>query len=110
MRDEKAFARSILSIVGSNHVTSPSDIEIDGTRPSLLIRPGSIEEVRNCLKVCAEHRAAVVPAGQTTWLEAGNPMRQIELILSLERMRQIVEYSPPDLTATVESGLKLTEF
>jgi len=110
MRDEKAFARSILSIVGSNHVTSPPDIEIDGIRPSLLVRPGSIEEVSDCLKLCTEHRAAVVPAGQMTWLEAGNPMQRIELILSLERMRRIVEYSPPDLTATVESGLKLTEF
>src|SRR5262245_46679856 len=110
MRDEKAFARSILSIVGSNHVTSPPDIKIDGLRPSLLVRPGSAEEVRACLKVSAEHGASVVPAGHMTWLEAGNPMRQVELILSLERMRRIIDYSPPDLTATVESGLKLTEF
>jgi len=109
MRDEKALARTILSIVGSNHVTSPPNIEIDGLRPSLLVRPGSEEEVRACLKVCAEHGAAVVPAGQMTWLEAGNPMRRVELVLSLERMRRIVDYSPPDLTATVESGLKLTE-
>ena len=110
MRDEKAFARTVLSIVGSNHVTSTPDIEIDGLRPSLLARPGSVDEVRACLKVCADHGASVVPAGQMTWLEAGNPMRRVELILSLERMRRVVDYSPPDLTATVESGLKLTEF
>jgi glycolate oxidase FAD binding subunit len=45
-----------------------------------------------------------------TWLETGNPVRRIGLVLSLQRMRRIVDYSPPDLTATVESGLKLTEF
>ena len=110
MREEKAFARSILSIVGSNHLTSLPDIEIDGLRTSLLARPGSMEEVRACVKVAAEYGAATVPAGQMTWLQAGNPMRQVELILSLDRMRRVVEYSPPDLTATVESGLKLTEF
>ena len=110
MREEKEFTRSILSIVGDNHATTPQDIYIDGLRPSLLARPGSIDEVQECMKVCAEYGAKVVPAGQMTWLESGNPMRQIELVLSLERMRRIVDYSPPDLTATVEAGLKLTEF
>src|SRR4030095_5376606 len=110
MREEKEFARSILSIVGNNYVTSPQDIHIDGLRPSLLARPGSVEEVQECMKVCAEYGAKVVPAGQMTWLGTGNPMQPIELVLSLERMRRIVDYSPPDLTATVEAGLQLTEF
>ena len=110
MPDEKAFARSILSIVGSKYVTSTPGIEIDGMRPSLLARPRSTEEVQACVKACAEHGVAVVPAGHMTWLQAGNPMRRLELVLSMERMRRIVDYSPPDLTATVESGLKLTEF
>jgi len=110
MPDEKAFVRSILSIVGDDYATSPEGFYIDGLRPSLIARPGSEEEVQECLRVCAEHKATVVPAGQMTWLESGNPMHSIELMLSLERMRRIVDYSPPDLTATVESGLKLTEF
>jgi glycolate oxidase FAD binding subunit len=45
-----------------------------------------------------------------TWLEYGNPLNRVDLVLSLERMRRIIDYSPPDLTATVEAGLMLSEF
>jgi glycolate oxidase FAD binding subunit len=45
-----------------------------------------------------------------TWLQCGNPVKHADVVLSLERMRRIVDYSPPDLTATVEAGLTLGEF
>jgi glycolate oxidase FAD binding subunit len=45
-----------------------------------------------------------------TWLEFGNPLRRVDVALSLDRMRRIIGYSPPDLTATVEAGLTLSEF
>ncbi len=53
---------------------------------------------------------SVIPAGLMTWLECGNTVKRADVILSLERMNRIVEYSPPDLTATVEAGLRLNEF
>jgi glycolate oxidase FAD binding subunit len=45
-----------------------------------------------------------------TWLECGNPVRRADVVLSLERMSRIIEYSPADLTVTVEGGLTLSEF
>jgi glycolate oxidase FAD binding subunit len=45
-----------------------------------------------------------------TWLECGNPLSRIDVVLSLERMRRIAQFSPPDLTVTVEAGLGLDEF
>jgi glycolate oxidase FAD binding subunit len=110
MTDEQTLARSITSIVGADHVLQKPDLKIDCVRPNLLVRPGSADEVAECVKVCSEADAAVVPAGQMTWLDWGNPLKRGDVVLSLERMRRIVDYSPPDLTATVEAGLTLSEF
>lgn len=104
------LARSIQFIVGGDNITEEPAFQIDGSRPKLIARPGSAREVAECLKVCSESTAAVVPAGRMTWLECGNPLKRVDVVISLERMRRIVQFSPPDLTATVEAGLTLNEF
>ena len=110
MTDKRSLAASITSIIGAAHVIENSELKIDELSPGVIIRPGSSEEVSACMRVCAEHDAAVVPAGRMTWLECGNPLRRVDVVLSLDRMRRILEYSPPDLTATVQSGATLTAF
>ncbi|HWP45236.1 MAG TPA: FAD-binding oxidoreductase, partial [Blastocatellia bacterium] len=102
-------ARSIESIIGEENVEAPPRLLIDGHSPSLLARPGSHQEVRECLRVCSEAGLAVVPAGLRTWLECGNPLRGADVVLSLERMGSIIDYSPADLTVVVEAGLALDE-
>lgn len=110
MTAQEALARSISSIVGADNITIEPELNIDGIRPKLIARPECAEEVAACMSVCSESGVAVVPAGQMTWLECGNPLRRAELIMSLERMVRIIDYSPPDLIATVQSGLALGEF
>lgn len=111
MQERKTeLAGSIQSVVGDEHIVIEPSLRIDDLRPVLLARPGSAEEVAECLSICARLDAAVIPAGLMTWLECGNPVRRADLVLSLERMNRIIEYSPPDLTATVEAGLTLSEF
>src|SRR6185503_10325920 len=109
-KQQTELAGLIESVVGSEHVTAEPALQIDGFAPSLLIKPGSSEEVARCLRICADLDAAVIPAGLMTWLECGNTLKRADVILSLERMNRIVEYSPPDLTATVGAGLSLNEF
>lgn len=110
MTAQEALARSISSIVGADNITIEPELNIDGIRPALLARPECAEEVAACMSVCSGSGVAVVPAGRMTWLECGNPVRRADLILSLERMVRIIDYSPPDLIATVEPGLALREF
>lgn len=111
MRDKQTqIAKSIESIVGAGHIAENSALKIDGLSPSFLARPASAEEVVACLKACSQLDAAVVPAGRMTWLECGNPLRRGEVILSLDRMSRVVDYSAPDLTATVEAGVTLAGF
>jgi glycolate oxidase FAD binding subunit len=111
MPDKHAeIAKSIRSIVGPDHVTENPSLKIDGLTAKLLARPASAEEVAACLKVCSQLDAAVMPAGRMRWLECGNPLRRADVVLNLERMRRIIDYSPADLTATVEAGLPLIDF
>lgn len=110
MRDKHAeIVKALQSIVGPEHITANTSLKVDGLTPKLLARPASAEEVVACLKVCSEHAAAVIPAGRMNWLDCGNPLRRAEVILGLDRMCRIIDYSAADLTATVEAGLSLTE-
>ena len=97
----------LISVVGGEHVTAKPGLSIDGLAPGLLVKPGSCEEVGECLRVCSEADAAVVPAGLMSWLETGNPLRRADVVLSLGRMNRVLEYSPPDLTVTAQSGFAI---
>ena len=105
-----SLAKSLESIIGRDHVAIEPSLIIDGLKPSIIIKPGSTGEVVECLSACSESDAAVVPAGLMAWLESGNPLRRADVVLSLERMARIINYSPPDLTAVVEAGLTIGEF
>ena len=105
-----SLTNSLESIIGRDHVTVEPSLIIDGLNPTVIIKPGCASEVVECLALCSDADRAVVPAGLMTWLESGNPLRRADVVLSLERMTRIIEYSPPDLTAVVEAGLTIDEF
>ncbi|MFL6214802.1 MAG: FAD-binding oxidoreductase [Blastocatellia bacterium] len=96
-------------VVGSANILANPALSLDGIAPALLVKPASAREAADCLRLCAERRIAVVPAGRAMWLECGNPLRRADVVLSLERMSRIVDYSAPDLTVTVEAGMTLNE-
>src|SRR5258708_5617796 len=102
--------RALEQIVGADYVTAEPDLRVGDKKPTLLVRPGAAAEAAQCLKACADAGAAVIPAGLMSWLAGGNPVRRADVVLSLERMNRIVEYSPADLTASVEAGLSLDAF
>lgn len=104
------LAERLASVVGPENVEVDPCIGVGGLSPAVLVRPGSASQVCNCLRLCAEAEASVVPAGMMSWLDCGNPLRSADVVLSLARMNRIIEYSPADLTAVVEAGLGLGEF
>jgi glycolate oxidase FAD binding subunit len=109
-KQQTELCRLIESVAGPENVTAEPALQMDGLSPALLVKPGSPEEVAQCLRICSDLNAAVVPAGLMTWLECGNPVTRADVVLSLQRMNRVIEYSPPDLTATVEAGLTLSDF
>jgi glycolate oxidase FAD binding subunit len=109
-KQETEIFRDLASLIGKDNVSEPGELSIDGLRPVLIARPGSAEEVAKCLKLCSDRGLAVVPAGNMNWLDSGNALRKADVVLSLSRMNRIIDYSPPDLTASVEAGLTLRQF
>ena len=109
-RPQPELAAALAAITGSGYVIENPELRVDRFAPALLVEPTSAQEVVACLGVCSEMNAAVVPAGRATWLDGGNPLRRADVVLSLERMSRVVDYSPPDLTVTVEGGMPLRAF
>ena len=75
----------------------------------LLLRPASVDEVSALLKLCHDHRVAVVPQGGNTGLVwAGIPDGSGRLVvLSLSRLNRIREVDPIGDTITAEAGVVL---
>src|SRR5215471_2122192 len=98
MTSESRIETQFASAIGPDNVTVNPDIVIDGLKPALLLRPGSRQEVGECLKISSASDMAVVPAGHMTWLDGGNPLRRADAVLSLGRMNRVIDYNAADLT------------
>ena len=72
-----------------------------------LVRPANTDEVSKVLKLCNDAGQAVVSQGGLTGLVDGNIAGRDEVILSLERMREIEEIDPASSSMTVQTGVTL---
>jgi FAD/FMN-containing dehydrogenase len=75
--------------------------------PLAVARPDSTEQLARVVRICAEHRIAMVPQGGLTGLVGGGSAAQGELIISTERMRAIRELDVADASVVVEAGCPL---
>ncbi|HEX5414079.1 MAG TPA: FAD-binding oxidoreductase [Chloroflexota bacterium] len=80
---------------------------IDGVVPSAICWPASAEEAARALAAADRLGLKVAPRGGGTKVGLGNPPRGCDLILSTERLDQIVDYAPANLTVTVQAGVSL---
>ena len=100
-------------LLGAEHVLTGaaalSACEVDGLRPSAVLRPGSAAEIAGILRLAAAERLAVIPTGGRTKLEIGMPPRRYDLALDLTRMDRVLAFDPADLTLGVEPGLRFAE-
>ncbi len=74
----------------------------------LLVLPKTTEEVAAVVRICNEAGVAVTPQGGNTGL-VGGQIPFGEVLISLERMRQVRDVAPTDDTMVLEAGLSLLE-
>lgn len=74
----------------------------------LMLTPRSTEEVARAVRVCAEHRVALVPQGGDTGL-VGGQIPYGEVLLSTRKLRAVRDVTPLDDAMTVEAGITLLE-
>ena len=75
--------------------------------PVAVVRPGSTEEVAECLRIAARHGVSVVPISGRTGL-VGGAMTRGGLMLSVERLNRIREVRAESRIAIVEAGVILS--
>jgi FAD/FMN-containing dehydrogenase len=106
------------AIVGGKYaITDPVALEpflIEGRgiyhgTASMLLRPGSLDEVLAILKLANETKTPLVPQGGNTGLVGGQIPFDGELILSLTRLDKIREVDPASNTMTCEAGVVLAK-
>lgn len=75
--------------------------------PLAVVRPASVAEVADALRICNAHRQAVVPQGGLTGLAGGASPCAGDVAISLERLSGIEEIDAAAGTMTVLAGTPL---
>jgi FAD/FMN-containing dehydrogenase len=79
----------------------------DNLKACALVRPAGTGEVARVLRYCHDQGVAVVTQGGLTGLVRGADAGAADVILSLERMRNIENIDPVQRVATVQAGVTL---
>lgn len=106
--DPETAHQQLAELIGEENVCASPSLAF--CRSALTVYPGSIAEGCEAMKLASSEGWTVVPAGAMTWLDAGQPMRQVHLIVSTQRLNRIIEHEPADLVAMTETGVTLKDF
>jgi glycolate oxidase FAD binding subunit len=110
------FLSRAARIVGKGNVAPTGDAaaagsryQVDGVSPTLVVRPGTREEVRDVVRLAREGKQSVITVGAGTKLGIGMPPRSYALALDMKRLNRVLAYDPGDLTLSVEAGCRLRD-
>lgn len=76
---------------------------------AVVVRPADVEGVAATVRICADHRVAIVPQGGNTGLSLGTqvPTDRPAVVLSLSRLNQIESVDPERWTITAQAGVTI---
>lgn len=74
-------------------------------KPTAIVFPKTTDEVSRLVKWAREAQVALVPSGGRTGLSGGAAALNGEVVVSLQKMNQILEFDPLDQTVTCEAGV-----
>lgn len=78
--------------------------------PRDTVRPTAPQAVAVALVEASEEGLAVVPQGGGVFMGLGPPPARPFRLLDTRALSRVLEYSPGDMTATVEAGIALSDF
>jgi glycolate oxidase len=111
--ETRGLVERLQSILGADHVVyKPEDLivferdaSIDAQLPAAVVFPRTTSEVSDILRVATEFKVPVVPKGAGTGLSGGAVPEENGILLSVSRMRDILEIDEVNRTALVEPGV-----
>ncbi|HJQ30192.1 MAG TPA: FAD-binding protein, partial [Rubrobacter sp.] len=79
MQTKNTVLEDLQGIVGKDNVReATSDDEVEGVEPSLVVEPGSVEEISAVMKLASREGLAVSPRGGGTKMDLGAPPRGLD--------------------------------
>ncbi len=98
---------------GENVLSAPSEMVVydcdafvlERQPPEAVVFPQSAEQVSAAVKICSEHRVAIVPRGAGTSLAGGCVPIGRSVVVMTTRMNRILEINVRDRMAVVEPGV-----
>ena len=73
--------------------------------PSVIVFPSSTEQVQEIVKLANQFNVAITPSGGRTGLSAGAVAADGEIVISFDKMNQILEFYPADRMVRVQAGV-----
>jgi len=117
----KANASSFASIVGEDDaVCLWENIEISrqerilqaimpGSVPNCIVYPHTTEELAQAIAYAHQNNWRVLTCGNCSKISWGGLGTCIDVVISTERINQLIEHAVGDLTVTVEAGMKFSK-
>ncbi len=106
-------------VVGSNNVFSETEIHEEYSHdemvyygkylPEVVLKVKTDQEISEILKYCNEKSIPITPRGSGTGLCGGCVALHGGVVLSLEKMKKIIEIDQKTMTAVIEPGVLLME-
>jgi glycolate oxidase FAD binding subunit len=77
--------------------------------PSCMVFPHTVEQLKSVI-TCADNNGwSLLPCGSGSKLGWGGVGKDVDLVISTERLNRVIEHAVGDLTVTVEAGVKLAD-
>jgi glycolate oxidase FAD binding subunit len=124
----KALASCFASIVGTENAVCWEDVPISQqksilqaisdekplrvyaspTPPSCIVYPHTTEQLAQVITEAHRNKWRVLPCGSGSKLNWGGLVKDVDVVVSTERLNQLIEHAVGDLTVTVEAGMKFS--
>ncbi len=116
----KAIAQVLESIVGVAGVCAWDTLAeaqrspilratMPGSQISHLVYPNTPEELAAVILYAGQKRLRMLPCGKGSKLHWGGLVEGVSLVISTERLNQVVDHAIGDLTVTTEAGIKFSD-
>lgn len=73
--------------------------------PSVIVFPSTTEQVQAIVKLANEHQIVITPSGGRTGLSAGAVAAHGEIVISMDKMNQILNFYPADRMVHIQAGV-----
>jgi glycolate oxidase FAD binding subunit len=80
-----------------------------GKAPLYLVLPHTAQELAAVMSLAHQHRWRVLVAGQGTKLGWGALGRDVELVISIQKLNRLIDHAVEDMTVTVEAGMRFAD-